>query len=130
MEILLATVWRILSLLFFMFVIWGFLEWANKTRRASPREFRDYLIAAGLGTALIPASCFVGLILSPRSMLLGSWSNHPVASWWASWNLPLAVLSVVLGIGGKGRGRLLLVIAAGCLLLVWTAAMIHWTSST
>jgi hypothetical protein len=130
MEIFLATIWRILSLLFFMFVLWGFTEWTENLQRPSTRELRHYVVAAGLAMAFIPASCFAGLILYPRGTTLGAWSHYLIASALGRWNLPLAVLSVLLGVIGKGSGRWLLVIGGGCLVLVWMMAVVHWPGST
>ena len=129
MDILLATVWRVLSLLFLMLIVWGLVEWVEKRKRPIPRELRNYLIAAGLGVALVPASCFAGLILYRRGSPVGGWNNYVVASAFGRWNLPLAVISLIFGMAGKGRGRWLLVLSAGCLVLVWAMAVIHWPAS-
>ena len=63
-------------------------------------------------------------------LALGYWNDYPVASLLAEWNLPLAILSVVLGVAGKGKGRWLLLVGAGCLVLVWITAIVHWPAST
>jgi hypothetical protein len=123
-------------MLFFMLILWGLAEWGGWGKpegRPVAREFRHYLIAAGLVAALLPASVFMALLVSrsPRGYWpLGYWNDYPVASLFGRWNLPLAILSVMLGIIGKGKGRWLLLVGAGCLVLVWITAIVHWPEST
>ena len=123
-------------MLFFMLILWGMAEWGGwgeRDERPVTREFRQYLIVTGLVAALLPATVFVVLIVSrspPGNWPLGYWNDYPVASLLAEWNLPLAILSVVLGVAGKGKGRWLLLVGAGCLVLVWITAIVHWPAST
>lgn len=130
MEIAIATVWRIRGQFFFMLVLWGFMEWTEKTKRPLCRQVRDYLIIAGICIAFIPASLFAALIMVPKRVSVGSWNDSMIASTLGRWNLPLAVVSVLLGILGKGRGRWLLVVGSACLVMVWTMALIDWPWST
>jgi hypothetical protein len=125
-EALLSAMWRVLVLLPVMSVAWGFIEWADKPHPPQIREIRQYLIAVGLGAAAIPALVFVGLIWSPDSALLGSWNNYQIASALGFWNLPLCVISLILGLLGMGKGRSLLLFGSGFLVLVWGLAFRHW----
>jgi hypothetical protein len=123
-------------MLFLMLILWGLAEWGGWGKRGGRRimrEFREYLIIAGLVTALLPASIFIALVMSPRpggDWPLGYWNDYPVGSLFGRWNLPLAILSVMLGIAGKGKGRWLLLVGAACLVLVWIMAVVHWPGNT
>jgi hypothetical protein len=109
-----------------MSAVCGVIEWSENPHRPNLREIREYLVAVGLGVTAIPALLFVGLIWSPRNVPLGSWSNYPIASALGFWNLPLCVFSLILGLVGKGKGRSLLLVGAGFLVLVWSMAFRHW----
>jgi hypothetical protein len=53
-------------MLFFMLILWGLAEWGGRGKpegRPVAREFRHYLIAAGLVAALLPASVFMALLV-------------------------------------------------------------------
>jgi hypothetical protein len=123
---LISALWRVLVLLPVMAVAWGFTEWADKPRPPQIRGTRQHLIAVGLGAAAIPSLVFVGLIWSPQTAPLGSWNNYPIASPLGFWNLPLCVVSLLLGLLGTGKGRWLLLLGAGFLVLVWSVALRHW----
>lgn len=123
---LISAMWRVLALLPVMSVVWGFIEWADDPRPPQGRELRQYLIAVGLGAAVIPSLVFVGLIWSPRVAPLGSWNNYRIASALGFWNLPLCVFSVIFGLSGNGKGRSLLLVGAGFLVLVWSVTFRHW----
>jgi len=84
------------------------------------------LVTIGLGAAAIPSLVFIGLIWSPKTASLGSWNSYPISSALGYWNLPLSVLSLILGLAGKGKGRSLLLPGAGFLVLVWSMALRHW----
>lgn len=125
MDVVISVTWRVLVLLPVMSVVWGFIEWTGDLH-SNIRETRQYLVAIGLGAAAIPSLVFVGLIWSPKTAPLGSWNSYPISSVLASWNLPLSLLSLILGLAGKGKGRSLLLVAAGFLVLVWSVALRHW----
>ena len=120
-----SAIWRVLVLLPVMSVVWGVIEWAEN-RHSNIRGFRQYSVVFGLGAAAIPSLMFVGLIWSPRAAPLGSWNNYPIASSLGTWNLPLCVLSLILGFLGKGNGRWLLLVGAGFLVILWNIALRHW----
>ena len=71
---------------------WGFIEWAENLDRPNFRGIREYSVAFGLGAAAIPSLVFVGLF------------------------------SLMLGLSGKGKGRSILLVGAGFLVLVWSMA--------
>jgi hypothetical protein len=121
---LLGVIRIVLALLPLMLTVWGWAEWIENPGTL-PRGMRQYAIAAGLGAALIASLCFVGVILSPRNAIMGSWDNYEVASAWGRVSLPLSILAVALGLLGKGTARWLLSVGGGCLVLVWVRAFIH-----
>jgi hypothetical protein len=123
---LISAIWKVLVLLPVMSVVWGFVEWGENTPSLTIRGIRQYSVAVGLGAAAIPSVVFVGLIWSPKTAPLGSWNNYQIASALGVWNLPLCVFSLMLGLFGKGKGRSILLIGAGFLVLVWSMAFRHW----
>jgi len=129
-ETLASVVRIVVAPLPLLIVVWGFVEWADKRRRPRTRGFRQYLIAAGLGIILVPAMCFAGTTLFPRSAPLGSWDNYLVASAWGRWNLPLSILALAMGAVGEGRGKRLLVANGAWLVMVWTMALVNWPGNT
>ena len=123
---LISATLGVLVLLPVMSVVWGFIEWAENLHGPNFPDISQYLIAVGLGAAAIPSLVFVGLIWSPRTAPLGSWNNYPIASALGLWNLPLCGFSLILGLLGKGKGRSLLLVGTGFLVLVWSMAFRHW----
>jgi divalent metal cation (Fe/Co/Zn/Cd) transporter len=116
---------RTLLVLFpLVIVVLGWMAWF-RVRGAGRRGKRQHAIAMGLAAASISCVCYIGVVFYLQKASIGYWDEYLMAAAWGKFNWPLSALAGILGILGKGSGRILLVLAGCWLVLVWTMAFIH-----
>ena len=99
--------------------------WVRWWRVRPLRDWRNYAIAWGLGTASISALCLYGVLAYVHLERIGHANEHRLAIAGFYAGCPLSVFSVVTAIIGKGRSRAITLLAGGLLAVVWSVAFFN-----
>lgn len=101
--------------------------WVRWRQCRGSQHWRNFVIVWGMAAVSASALCLYGELLYVRLAHLSLANENRCAMAGVLAGLPLSVLATVAALIGKGRARVMLCLAAVCLVVVWMAAAFYAT---